>query len=395
MTDSASINKTSVEKFNSWRNEVLENWDELTDDTQLGINSFFCRMHHLLALSSAADSAMKNIEAKWEERFGKLGMTSLPEFQKWNTRKESAMQRAIRTTCELLGPRGDQKSGCRSHWMEFLDGKTSYIGSFRGNRFNSLFKNASSVIHHLKDISQFLEGGYITENLLVKSVKVDLQSAQIISSITAASLLEKFLTDPLARIITDKAIPVTTLHEFFIPMVQRLKHFSSDSSDLLSEDCELIFPTHPPVADDLFDSIFKEINEAANKDLIKQALEVICEAFVPVASRQLKDHLPGGIFDNPSDKIKEQSKSTPKHNLSGENDFGHLDYSQKQKPNASTKHHSSIVMTKINHTVSWLSKKSYSQRIKLQKLARIKAPKQTQKFQGGQDQSKQNEDKSF
>jgi len=89
MTDSASINKTSVEKFNSWRNEVLENWDELTDDTQLGINSFFCRMHHLLALSSAADSAMKNIEAKWEERFGKLGMTSLPEFQKWNTRKES------------------------------------------------------------------------------------------------------------------------------------------------------------------------------------------------------------------------------------------------------------------------------------------------------------------
>lgn len=231
----------------------------------------------------------------------------------------------------------------------------------------------------MKDISQFLEGGYITDNLLVKSFKVDLQSAQIISSITAASLLEKFLTDPLARNITDKAIPVTTLHEFFIPMVQRLKQFSSDSSDLLSEDCELIFPTHPPVADDLFDSIFTEINEAANKDLIKQALEVICEAFVPVASRQLKDHLPGGIFDKPSDKIKALSKSTPKHNLSGENDFGHIDYSQKQKPNASTKHHSSLVMIKINHTIS---KKSYSQRIKLQKLARIKAPKQTQKFQG-------------
>lgn len=195
-------------------------------------------------------------------------------------------------------------------------------------------------------------------------------------------MLEKFLTDPLARIITDKAIPVTTLHEFFIPMVQRLKHFSSNSSDLLSEDCELIVPTHPPVADDLFDSIFKEINEAANKDLFKQALEVICEAFGPVASRQLKDHLPGGIFDNPSDKIKEQSKSTPKHILFGENDFGHLDYSQKQKPNASTKHHSSIVMTKINHTVSWLSKKSYSQRIKLQKLANIKAPTQTQKCRG-------------
>lgn len=116
MTGSASVNKASVEKFNSWRNEVLENWDELTDDVQLGINSFFCRMHHLLALSSAADSAMKNLVTKWEERFGKLEMTSLPEFQKWNT-KESAMQRAIRTTCELLGPRGDQQSGCRSHWM--------------------------------------------------------------------------------------------------------------------------------------------------------------------------------------------------------------------------------------------------------------------------------------
>lgn len=75
-------------------------------------------------MSTSADSTVNTIEGLWEETYGKMGMASKLEFVKWNTKKESAMQKTVRTTCDLLGPRRDQKSGYLAEWISYLAGKS-------------------------------------------------------------------------------------------------------------------------------------------------------------------------------------------------------------------------------------------------------------------------------
>ena len=60
--------------------------------------------------------------------------------------------------CEVLGPRGDEKSGCRDAWIAFcaLNEKPSVISSFKANRFNNLFEAAAALTYHRDDIITFL-----------------------------------------------------------------------------------------------------------------------------------------------------------------------------------------------------------------------------------------------
>ena len=207
----------------------------------------------------------------------------------------------------------------------------------------------------------------------------DLESSEIIAGIRATAILGKQLTEPLMKIIMDNSIPVTELNTYFMPMILRLKALSNDPSELLMTTCEPFFHNHSPKVDELFEKLYTEYDQQIGK-MTETALKALCASFVDVATRQLKDHLPGGLYQTPSDQTKKETKSVRKHNLVGENDFGHLDYCQKQKPNASTKHHSSTIMTKINKTISWIKSKPKHEQIKIHKLARMKAPVQTRKY---------------
>ena len=70
-------------------------------------------------------------------------------------RREVAAVRYIRMACEVLGPTGDEKSGCRdlrlaySSMMELK----STIPSYKDNRFNSVFVAAVSILQHRMDIT--------------------------------------------------------------------------------------------------------------------------------------------------------------------------------------------------------------------------------------------------
>lgn len=86
-------------------------------------------------LSSSCESILKEIEK------GKvLGRDKLPVFKTWCS-SESASVLYIRTGCNVLGPREDEKCGCRDMWEDFCNLKKikSHITSYRGNWFNHLF----------------------------------------------------------------------------------------------------------------------------------------------------------------------------------------------------------------------------------------------------------------
>lgn len=121
---------------------------------------------------------------------------------------------------------------------------------------------AASVLFHLKDICNFLNEGFTSnQNVLMKTVQADLASSPIIAGISATAILGKQLSIPLAKVITDNSVPVTDLNNYFIPMVQRLTQLSSDASDLMLQDIEPFSPTHPQVHDDVHNSLYEDNSE--------------------------------------------------------------------------------------------------------------------------------------
>ena len=59
----------------------------------------------------------KELESEGQQ---KLGRDQNAKFDGFNEGSESCVSRVIRIACDILGPRGDQKSGCRVLPDDFL-----------------------------------------------------------------------------------------------------------------------------------------------------------------------------------------------------------------------------------------------------------------------------------
>ena len=72
----------------------------------------------------------------------RLTYLSIFDYEKMHIHKCFVYDRFIRMACECLGPRGDDKNGCRKDWLGYLLGvmRECTLTSFRENRFNNLFQ---------------------------------------------------------------------------------------------------------------------------------------------------------------------------------------------------------------------------------------------------------------
>ena len=113
-----------------------------------------CRLHFglenqlnfLLGPSSKSNTALTAIQKEQDK--SRIGRDLEPQFQHFST-PEAAAVRYICMACEVLGPRGDEKSGCRDAWIAFcaLNEKPSVISIFKANGFN----NWDDIITFLRD----------------------------------------------------------------------------------------------------------------------------------------------------------------------------------------------------------------------------------------------------
>ena len=85
-----------------------------------------CKAHFLLGQSSKSNTALTAIQKERDE--SRIGTDLEPQLQRLST-PETAAVRYIRMACEVLGPCGDEKSGCRGAWIAFcaLNEKPSVI----------------------------------------------------------------------------------------------------------------------------------------------------------------------------------------------------------------------------------------------------------------------------
>ena len=119
MSDRAAVMKKFDREFETFMKT------ELGHDIQ--IHFLFCNAHFMLGLSRASETALKALELGHEE---KLGRDKFMKFKIF-TSVGSCAARLVRMTCELTGPRGDEKNGCRSDWEAFLEDKDSIMTCYR------------------------------------------------------------------------------------------------------------------------------------------------------------------------------------------------------------------------------------------------------------------------
>ena len=196
MSDRASVMKCFDRKVAEFKSELLGEDDCST-------HFLFCNAHFLLALSSAAEEAILSVTDG-----EKLGRDCEPVFKSFENAPEAGAVRVIHMTADVLGPRGDERHGCRENWVVFCKSKdiNSLFSSYRSNRFNCLFQNASALLFHRDDIEPFLEKyAFQSElNLKLKSILSDLRCDKIMTHVAVLSFCHVFFTEPYWLLMNSK-----------------------------------------------------------------------------------------------------------------------------------------------------------------------------------------------
>ena len=128
MSDRAANEKLANKYINEWRKE------ELGHDSG-EVHALYCMAHTLLGFMRYGMIHLNKLQQSVIDSDGtKLGRDASSMF--FTFKAENAAARAIRMTCELVGPNGDEKNGIRHLWMADCHRRNvrSLIGDYRDNR---------------------------------------------------------------------------------------------------------------------------------------------------------------------------------------------------------------------------------------------------------------------
>ena len=170
----------------------------------------------------------------------------------------------------------------------------------------------------------------------------------------ALGLVGKYLTGPWMRLV-EQDIGILELNKHYNEAVDALAKFSKDAIQVVNGRAPPVFKDVPMVKDE----IFKVLTE--NSDLDTQTSALLTRLFGSILEdclRQLKEQLPGGKYDEPTEEVRRQAQSCTGNNISGERVFGQLDYQLKRAPNANVTYSESKLMYSNNATEKWLDEKA-------------------------------------
>ena len=365
MSDRASVMKSFGRKLNETRQKELGQTDNL--------EFLHCNAHFLLGLSTASEKTLSSVEKEIGEDLGRDKLTQFAT--RFRGSSENSTSRYIRTACDCLGPRGDEKSGCRDAWEAFCDmtDRRSCVSSYRSNRFNNYFQAGAALHYHREDINSFFNNYLPGGNLKLQSVHADCKSDTIDEFMVAIGILYYRVTGPYWQLIASQT-KYLDFYQYAQKMLNAFREWATDAKTLLQKDSPPLFEKFVLPETNEMKSLFTLPDNRLSR--VKSALEQLCAAFATVTERQLADFLDGGCYSNVQDpERREKMDHCLLTNLIGEACFGDLDFSIFKRRNASLHHHSTVNMLKRNRTVSvWLSNKSEEEQRCLLDMSAKKAP---------------------
>ncbi|KAI8510938.1 hypothetical protein Bbelb_118540 [Branchiostoma belcheri] len=358
MGDGAASQKHFNQLLQTYRQdilpEVIENWEMLEESVQqdlITMNHMYCQLHALIGFATYSDEALRELEDLWRVQEKKLGVENLREFQNkdgeytWG-KGDSATQRLIRTTCDAIGPRGNQQAGCMGEFETYLAldhlklKRTTHLKSFKGNRFNILFECGAGVFHHSKHVRDMFENGYHKAgNRLLRAVLADISSLPLLSGCRALGLVFVHITEPYWRLVTDAQVHILDLSKQLQHAVEMFRKWSQDATPLLDPDLPPLFfkgehPIEPHREAEVYKSLYNP-DYLQDNTMTRQALEVVLQNMITVCERRFHQQLHGQYKDGGSETQRQEMQHMLKTNMKGENDFGYFSYLQSSKPSIS------------------------------------------------------------
>ena len=141
----------------------------------------------------------------------------------------------LRATCKAVQTRGYEKSGSISDISTFLCEEVSFSNvpfiSFKGSRFNVLFYNSGILYFLYNHLKHFFES-VKDENKLLKAVHSDLQIKSYLCGCRALSLINKFVTGPLWRLL-ESGIHILGMNKHYQKMSSLLFYLSVDAKEFM------------------------------------------------------------------------------------------------------------------------------------------------------------------
>lgn len=361
MSDRAKVNISFTELLQQYKSEILskieKDWENLSNDQKLicsKVNNFFCALHLLVNMADCTSPILKKFEAvhaNFESNIVDDSETD-QESECYFSTSEAKTITLMRCCSKCFSCGGDEKCGTYAEFKVYCssrDEKVLFI-PFRGNRFNIIFFIAEVVYYHRETISTFLNNVHGITNNLHKIIAHLIQNPIYLAACKVLGLISKLITAPFWRII-EKNLNILDLNTYFESLTIYLERQSKDALGFVNGD-EYPFEESLIEKDNLYEKLVKP-NAEVDTFAIQLAQLLFC-GFHKLVSNALKEHLPGGTYSNPSEKLKEQSKSVVPHNKMSERVFGMLDNFISFRPNASTITNEAFIMFSFNKTAEWL-----------------------------------------
>lgn len=220
------------------------------------MNNFFCGLHFLVGLADTAEETVKLWEAQ-------------------STSKESCAssgtQRLVRTACKAFHHRGSQQCGSSTLFRTYLRKEGIHkipLAQFVGNRFNILFYDAAGVYYLQSHMVKFIESAHGgQENRLLRAVLADLRDPVCIADCRALGLIDKVVTGPLWRKLSESSISVLEMGSVYTEMKAMFDSWSGDSHALIEGSATL-----KEAGDVHTDEVWNALIESNATDVMTQEL---------------------------------------------------------------------------------------------------------------------------
>ena len=350
---------------------IIESWEQMTPEEQGSIstlNNFFCGMHLLVGMADVVSSVL----LQWETMHFAESVGAAAHCT-YVRKSESGVVRLVRTACKALCRHGSEQSGVYQSFTSHLatNGiKRNPLASFRGNRFNILFYDAGAVYYISDVVVSFFRDIWQTPNQLLRAVCSDMQVPEYLAGCRALGLINKVVTGPLWRVLESSDISILEMNGYYQTLITHIDLWSLDASELLHGEA-VLYPDFPPTEDAIWHHLIAPAS-SENDATTQEIIQLIFHAFSALLTRLVSDHLPGGVYDNPSAQLEVETGSAPNTNVISERDFAKLDRLLREKPNASTLTLEAMVLFSNNKTAQWLNSKPQAEvKVLLQKARKV------------------------
>ena len=301
-------------------------------------------MHPLDGIANKAKKILKNLEKEEGINGSLFG-------------KDSLAINIVAAVSELKNKQGTGDPSSFNCFMKMYDISPTLLPRFVGNRFHIVFKLAGSVHHLTQMLIEYIEKWCACNSTLPKALLKDLQCSEGQAQLKALGLMGKLLTGPWMQVVYSNVENIHHLEmsAYFQTVINSLKQVKETPQMVLTMKTDFFGKELS-----LEDPVLSSLRQAPeDQPAFLKIVSILSDGFIEVLERQLHSYIKGSL-SKPTEKMLEETKSAPNHNIQAERVLAMADSLARRAPNAKIDYISAEVKFKSNNSMKWLQSKDDS-----------------------------------